>query len=319
MVRWLIVITLVLVIVFRADWKNGSQKPRLTNLKTPNWFDIWRRDLKTHIYYWLPGDTGALASGVLLGGSTDLERDTYEAFKKIGLLHIVAASGYNLILVAAAISQVLEGRLGKRIAIGGTLIGIWIYVGLAGAGASIIRAGIMASLIQIGLLLGRPTDSRWLLIVAALAMLLFNPNYLFDIGFQLSFAATAGILWLRPQQDFGATLAAQIATTPILLYHFGQISLISPLVNMALLWLVPIIMVIVALGLIFGPLNYLTWPLLKIILETVKWSASLPTSGLWVLLYYLVAFLLWWVYARISSHWRSTHPDHATNSPMAVA
>lgn len=319
MVRWLIVIILVLLIVFRIDWKVGSQKQRLTNLKTPNWFDVWRRDLQTHIRYWLPGDTGALASGILLGGSTDLERDTYEAFKRIGLLHIVAASGYNLILVASAISKVLETRLGKRVAIWGTLTGIWIYVGLAGAELSIIRAGIMASLAQIGLLLGRPTDSRWLLIVTALTMLLFNPNYLFDIGFQLSFAATAGILWFRPQQDWAATLAAQGATAPILLYHFGQISLVSPLVNVALLWLVPIIMIIVAWGLLIGPVNYLAWPLLKIMIGTVKWADSLPTSALWVLLYYLVAILLWWMYAYLSSYWRRTHPDHTPDRPVAVA
>src|SRR3990167_9158819 len=98
MVRYLIVIILLLLVLFRVDWKSGNQRPRLTESKKSNWFDLWRKGLQDHTKFWLSGDVGDLGVGILLGGSTDLERDTYESFKKVGLLHIVAASGYNLIL-----------------------------------------------------------------------------------------------------------------------------------------------------------------------------------------------------------------------------
>ena len=262
--------------------------------------ESWRNWAVLRTERWLPGDAGGLAAGMLLGGSQDLSRQTKEAYRRVGLLHIVAASGYNVTLIAGWILSASLIWLSRRWALGVTIGGVVIYMAIAGWQASIIRAGIMAILAILGLLLGRERDAKWLLIITGVAMLVWNPKLISDIGFQLSFAATWGILWLAPKGDLGTTLAAQAMTTPLILHHFGNLSVISPLVNAAVLWTVPPIMQITAAGLVWGPINYLAWPLLKLQMWVVNSAASWPVSNwevgkmswTWVAIYYVVLFLL---------------------------
>ena len=126
-----------------------------------------------------------------------------------------------------------------------TVVGVVIYMAIAGWQPSIIRAGIMAILAMVGLILGRQRDAKWLLILTGAAMLIVNPKLISDIGFQLSFAATWGILFISPPvnrveprpgpngqgstlsvlgADLKTTLAAQAMTTPLILHHFGNLS-----------------------------------------------------------------------------------------------
>lgn len=179
---------------------------------------------------------------------------------------------------------------------------------LAELAPSVVRAGIMAIAALIGLMLGRESDSRWLLILTAAGMLAVNPLLAGDVGWQLSVAATAGLAWLRPQGDWGTTLAAQTLTLPLLLYHFGNLSIIAPLANAALLWTVPPIMQVTAIASLVGwvvPLvgqliSYLAWPLLKLLTSSVTWVASWPwsfwevgrVSWWWVVGYYAVVAIL---------------------------
>lgn len=285
----------------------------------PIWAENWRNFLIMRVEKWLPGDEGALAAGMLWGGSEGLSWQTKEAYRRVGLLHIVAASGYNVTLMAGWILSACLIWLSRRWALGATIVGVVVYMLIAGWQPSIIRAGIMSILAMAGLILGRERDAKWLLILTGALMLVTNSKLISDIGFQLSFAATAGILFISPPfpplklrggieegdtgkvrsafvADLKTTLAAQAMTTPLILHHFGNLSVISPLVNAVLLWTVPVIMEIVAMGLVIGPVNYLAWPLLRLQTWVVGSVAAWPISNwevgkmswLWVAVYYLV-------------------------------
>jgi len=285
--------------------------------------ESWRNWAVMRTENWLHGDAGTLAAGMLWGGSGNLSYQTKEAYRRVGLLHIVAASGYNVTLMTGWILSASLIWLSRRWALGMSIVVVIIYIVIAGMQPSIIRAGIMSILAMVGLILGRERDAKWLLVITGVAMLAVNPKLISDIGFQLSFAATFGILVflntspLHPSPiigegtrergifdvfgaDLKTTLAAQAMTMPLILHHFGNLSVISPLVNAALLWTVPLIMQITAAGLVWGPINYLAWPLLRGQLWVVNSVASWPISNwevgkmswLWVGVYYVVLFLL---------------------------
>ena len=262
--------------------------------------ESWRNWAVMRTENWLHGDAGTLAAGMLWGGSGNLSYQTKEAYRRVGLLHIVAASGYNVTLMTGWILSASLIWLSRRWALGMSIVVVIIYMVIAGMQPSIIRAGIMSILAMLGLILGRERDAKWLLVITGAMMLAWNPKLISDIGFQLSFAATWGLVWLAPKGDLGTTLAAQAMTTPLILHHFGNLSVISPLVNAVLLWTVPLIMQITAAGLVWGPINYLAWPLLRGQLWVVSSVASWPISSwevgkmswLWVAGYYLVLFLL---------------------------
>ena len=248
----------------------------------------------------LPEPMSSLAAGILLGIKGQMPKDFYTALVNTGTLHIVAASGYNVTIVAAVIMNVLNGLVGKTLGVGFGVVGIVVYILIAGAGASVVRAGIMGSLTLVAFYFGRPTQAKRLLYIAAGIMLLLDPVMIFDIGFQLSFLATFGLLYLEPVirnlkskilkfsnpgiQGFLAeylypTLAASIATLPVILYQFGRVSYISPLVNMMVLPVVPLIMgitaVVIGVGMILPGLGqilaFVLYPLLWYMVEVITW------------------------------------------------
>jgi len=249
---------------------------------------------------WLPVDEAALDAGILLGGTEDMSSQLKLAFRRTGLSHIVAASGYNVTVVAGWTMLLFTRWFHRRLAIILGIGSIVLYVLLAGVTAAVVRAGIMSSSAWIGQLWGREADSLWLLGLAGWVMLMVNPAYASDIGFQLSMAATAGILWFRPAGDLWTSLAAQATTIPLILHHFGSLSVIAPLANLLLLWLVPPIMQVGAIGLVIGPVNWLVWPMLKLMTTTVIWLSSWSWSSWqvgqlswwWVGAYYLVVILI---------------------------
>jgi len=237
----------------------------------------------------LPEPMSSLAAGILLGVKGQMPKDFYTALVNTGTLHIVAASGYNVTIVASVIMNVLNGLVGKTLGVGFGVLGIIIYVLIAGAGASVVRAGIMGSLTLVAFYFGRPTEAKRLLYIAAGVMLLLDPAMIFDIGFQLSFLATFGLLYLEPvfkklpKQPFLAeylypTLAASIATLPVILYQFGRVSYISPLVNMLVLPVVPLIMgitaVVIGVGVILPGIgqiiSWVLYPLLWYMVEVIR-------------------------------------------------
>ena len=202
----------------------------------------------------LPEPEASLLAGIVLGAKRDFGKSFWQKLQKTGTLHIVVASGYNVTVVIGTIISYLAGLVKRRTAV---LIGIVAVIGytlMAGAEAAIVRAAIMGSLAYFGQILGRKADGVRLLILAGGVMLIYDPLLLWDVGWQLSILATAGLLVISPLlgrvfnklwvigKDMSETISAQIAVWPILVITFGNLSVFAVLVNSLILWMVPIIM-----------------------------------------------------------------------------
>ena len=144
---------------------------------------------------WLPGDTGALSAGILVGGDSVMSGESVKAFRRVGLSHIVAASGYNVTVVSGWTMMLLSGFINRFYVIYIGILSIVLYMFLAGGSAAVVRAGIMVIAVNIGKLLGRESDGGWVLMITCLLMIMVNPGWAPDIGFQLSVAAMAGLIY----------------------------------------------------------------------------------------------------------------------------
>ena len=226
----------------------------------------------------LPSPSSSLLMGIIFGIKEQMPKGFADNLKTTGVFHVIAASGMNVTLIGGFISTFFAFFLKRQIAIGLSIIGIIFYAVLAGLEASIIRASIMGIIVFSAQIMGRQTLALNGLFLAGFIMLFLDPSLISDIGFQLSFTATLGILYIKPllqkKEGIGSnvltTIAAQLATLPILLANFGIYSLYSILVNGLVLWTVPIMMMVggvgALIGLIFIPLGqliiYLCYPLL---------------------------------------------------------
>ncbi|MBI4589065.1 MAG: DNA internalization-related competence protein ComEC/Rec2 [Candidatus Rokubacteria bacterium] len=196
----------------------------------------------------LPPASAALLAGLLLGERTDLSRAADEGFRRAGVYHILAVSGFNVALIASAIflGLLLLGLPRRLVA----AVAIFLLLGFAlvvGGQPSVVRATVMGVLLLLGLLLERETNLFNSVALAALLILLWRPGELWEPGFQLSFAATLGILYLsRPwisrlkargwhgwvAASVAVSLGAQLAVMPVMLVHFNQLSLIGIAANL---------------------------------------------------------------------------------------
>lgn len=215
----------------------------------------------------LPSPSSSLLMGIIFGIKEQMPQSFSDNLKISGVYHVIAASGMNVTLIGGFISTFFAFFLKRQIAIGLSIIGIMFYALLGGLEASIVRASIMGILVFSAQIMGRQTLAINGLILAGFTMLFITPSLITDIGFQLSFTATLGILYIK---RLPTTISAQIATLPILLANFGTYSVYSILVNALVLWTVPIIMAVGGIGALIGliiiPLGqliiYLSYPLL---------------------------------------------------------
>lgn len=221
----------------------------------------------------LPQPAGSLLAGIVIGDKSGFEKDFWETLRLSGVLHVVVASGMNVTLVSGFLIAVFGRFLKRQLAAFLAILGIIFYTVLAGFEPPIIRAAIMGATMLISQILGRQTLGLLTLGLAGYLMLLVSPSLINDLGFQLSFLSTAGLLVIRPYlswfdkipllgEDLSTTLAAQIATLPLLLVTFGQYSLLSLATNTLVLWTIPWVMgfggVAGILGLIFPILGQLS-------------------------------------------------------------
>ena len=191
-----------------------------------------------------PREAGLLL-GLALGDDSGLDEGVERDFRATGLGHLLVVSGGNVAMVLAPVIALgLSLRLGRwwRFALGlGTVM---FFVVLTGAEPSVLRAGVMAGLALTGVLLGRPRSAASILAGAALALLVIDPALVWSVGFQLSVVATGSMvalatpiaerLWFLPRPlalASGATLAAQLGVTPILLFYFHEVPLVTALAN----------------------------------------------------------------------------------------
>jgi len=232
----------------------------------------------------------SLVSGLLLGSRKGMSEELTAAFQSVGLTHIVAVSGYNISLVISCIFALFSFLPMKRRVILSVIM-VALFVLFVGASAAAVRAGIMGSLGMWALYTGRRSQAFFVLLWSAVAMTLWNPAILaFDIGFQLSFASTLGLLVFSPMfekvlplkkgflaESLFLTLSAQIATFPFIVFYFGRLSLISPLANLVVAPLLPFSMLFSGLSLVGGmPLAIVASIYLKGIILSTRLLAKVP-------------------------------------------
>ena len=215
--------------------------------------------------YYLSDIQSALLLGIVFGIKQNMPDDFMIILRDAGVVHVIAASGMNVSMVAGSFIYIFQRFFKRRTALFLSLLILLLYVSIAGFEASIVRAAIMAGISFTAGITGRQKYSVYALFLTAVFMLFINPSWIFDVGFKLSFMATLGIITLKPvfdqrmkvlngsiKDDFNTTLAAQLATIPILLYSFGSINLLSILINLLILWTIPALMVIGGLSIISG-------------------------------------------------------------------
>lgn len=206
---------------------------------------------------YLPPKESGLLLGIVLGIKDKIDPEYYQRLRDVGVLHVVAASGSNVSLVAGFLLGFFSIFVKRRGAILFTVLGILFYSLISGFDPPIVRASLMAIFAFAALAFGKQNYSAYILIVTAFLMLFIKPELISDSGFQLSFASTAGIIYIKPivdrvlhykvlkfvKDDIGTTIAAQLATIPIMLSAFSSYSLSSIVVNALLLWTIPPLMV----------------------------------------------------------------------------
>ncbi len=229
----------------------------------------------------LPEPYSSLAGGITIGGKSGLGNELKDSFTRSSLVHIIVLSGYNVMVVAEWVMALFAlTPIRKRWAVTAGVLALILFVGIAGATATAIRAALMAVIALYARATGRTYAAGRALLVVILLMLVWNPLYLvFDPGFGLSVVATAGLIWLAPLIEIvlsfmksafwknvvATTLAAQVAVLPLLLYNTGNLSIVAIPTNLLVVPLVPLAMGFSALagfaGMLFGSLA----PLLGIV------------------------------------------------------
>ena len=231
-----------------------------------------------NIYRLFPDPESSLLAGILLGVDTGLTDRLQQAFKNTGTAHIIAISGFNISIIAGIFFAFFSKFLGDRRGAYAAITGIVLYTFLVGAEAAVVRAAVMGSLALLARQVGRRQVALNTLLAVAALMCIWNPLYVWDVGFQLSFFATLGlILYATPFSAFAGriitryfptstaekaaglfsefvllTLAAQLTTIPIMAYHFQRISLVSFIANPFILPAQPAVMVLGGLAVLLS-------------------------------------------------------------------
>ena len=310
-----------------------------------------KREFSGKLSRYLAEPHAAFMAGLLLGERQSFSPEFSEQLKTTGTSHIVALSGYNITIVAEALMSTLMFLfLPFAWAFWVAIAGIVAFTLLTGAAASVVRAAVMGVLVLVAHRAGRVYRVRNAIAFAAAAMLLANPKLLrFDVGFQLSFFATLGLVYGTPLieraynrasmrlalfvRDLGlvrerrerprrgrkpflkgvfiSTMAAQLAVLPLIVYHFGTLSLVAPIANLAIL---PVIPTTMFFGFLSGGLAFVSdalasaaaaaaWALLAYELGAIGFFARLPYAALAVPWLGLIALLGGYAFAG----WRLWH------------
>ncbi|MBI2034414.1 MAG: ComEC/Rec2 family competence protein [Candidatus Levybacteria bacterium] len=253
---------------------------------------LFRGHIITFFQKILPSTSAGLLLGIVFGIREQIPNEFANALRSSGMLHVVAASGMNVSIIISMLAAFSIRFFKRKYALMLVIPVVLFYCLLAGFDPPIVRACIMGILAIAASLFGRQYFGLLALAMSAYIMLFIWPYLPFDIGFQLSFMATLGIImvkpvllsnfsggvslrsketplktWKRllmlPVDDIRITIAAQIATLPILLFSFGQYGVLSLLANAVTLWMVPILM---ALGLLAALISFVVSPLAQGIL-----------------------------------------------------
>ena len=284
----------------------------------------FKNKLRESIYQNLSPPQSSILGAVILGDKRKISEDLKQKLNISGVRHITAISGMHIMILSGILMYLgiaLGLYRGQAFYFAITLLLLFII--MAGAPASAIRAGIMGGLFLLAQKVGRLKSASRVIVFAATVMLAFNPLLLkLDVGFQLSFLAVMGIIYLMPIFQYyflkrfpikflggllSMTLAAQVFTLPILIYNFGYMSLIAPITNILIVPFLPFIMIsgfIFGLsGMILQPLGWvLSWPswlLLTYLVKVIDFFSQVPKanfaiSWIWLMVFYLIlGYFIW--------------------------
>jgi competence protein ComEC len=261
------------------------------------------------VYTLFPDPEASLMAGILLGVEAGIPQAVQEAFRETGTSHIIVISGFNITIIAALFALLFSRILGKGKGALVAAAGIILYTLLVGANAAVVRAALLGLLTLMGRQFGRRQVGLNSLAFTGALMVMVTPNVLWDVSFQLSFAATLGIMvyaepltnwFIRFTSKFIArekverlagpvgeyfllTLAAQITTLPLMIYYFKRLSLTSIIANPLILPAQPPVMVLGGLsvlsGMVFQPAGQLiawtAWPFMAYTIRVVEWLAGI--------------------------------------------
>lgn len=255
----------------------------------------------------------SLAAGILIGQRRAIPQTILDDFNMAGLTHVLAISGYNVSMMMMVFGYLCR-KAGRRSRLIWMLLGVGGLVVLTGFSSSVLRAAYMSFIALFAQAIGRRGSGLVLLLLSGVIMVCFSPRMiLVDLSFQLSFLSTLGLLLFMPKieifqerliqkkgfawiekiptfmrEGFLVTIAAQVFTTPLLLFQFGRFSLIAPIANIFVLPLVPWIMLLTFAGMV---VSFLIFPLgqlmsfgahvlIWLMLVLVEFFAKLPFASL---------------------------------------
>jgi competence protein ComEC len=287
----------------KEDLKKVGEAP-LVNIK--NWaYQIrnWSIDRCTRLLG--ENELADVASGLIFGYRDKIDATTQRAFVNTGSVHLLAVSGMHVVLIYSNVILLL-GLLQIRKLVGKknvpllALFFLWVFTFVAGLAASIVRATLMITIMVIGKYFGRQGINMNTVCAVAVIMLIYDPNVLYDVGFQLSFAAVVGILtfqqpvkqyfpeWLLLRNGFSnmisVTIAAQLTTLPLILYYFHQFPvyfMLSGIIAVFLAdWVIKIGLAVILISIISSKIAVyfsLLWQMsVWSLLKSVAWIDRIP-------------------------------------------
>jgi competence protein ComEC len=243
----------------------------------------------------------AVIDALLLGQRQNISADLLQNYSGAGAIHILAVSGLHVGIILLILTFLLKPlhyfKNGKQLALFGTVLLLWIFAIIAGLSASVVRAVTMFTAIAIGMYSNRTTNIYNTLIISMFFLLLIHPNYLFEVGFQLSYLAVFAIVWIQPKivslwtpknwlfdklwQLFTVSIAAQIGVLPLSLFYFHQfpgLFFVSNLVIIPVLGIILFLGIVVIILALLDILPHLLGEFYMLIIETmnnfVGWIAN---------------------------------------------
>lgn len=273
------------------------------------WLYAFKSLLEYRLNRLFPEPHASFAAGLLLGSRRSIPSKILDEFNRTGLTHILAISGYNITLLITFVSGLFRFLSQRKQILLATVV-VVVFVFLVGASAAVVRAAVMGLLALWAIWFRRPSDAIHLLFLSAGLMVFIQPFLLVDdVGFQLSFAATSGLIFVsdplrRALEKIGlyqklpslfairetllATLAAQVFATPLILVYFGRLSLIAPVANVTIAFVIPLAMLFTFFALLLSffwwygglAMAYVAWFFLSWILEIASFLAEAPFSSI---------------------------------------
>jgi competence protein ComEC len=298
-----------------------------------------KRLVKKFIQYIPDGEASSLASTLILGYRADLNKDLIEAYAKTGTMHVLSVSGMHVGIVFLVLSFFLKAmNKNKKLILIRLIIiigVIWFYSLLTGFSPSVCRSALMLSFVVLGKAINKNQNTYNLMAISAFFLLLYDPFYLFDVGFQLSYLAVAGLVYFHPIiysafyiknkiLDYiwsysALSIAAQLATFPISVYYFHQFPMYFLLSNLLIVFPVALIMYagIAFLMIPFATINqflgiFLNWLINSTngILYKIEKLPFSAIDGLWInnfelflITFLLILFIFWHSFQKKSVVW----------------